>query len=213
MIVIGAGGFAIELLEVLISKEYGYTKENLYFYDDITTDSPEKLFKQFLVLKSIEEVKAIFNNSSKDYCLGIGSPNSRKLLVDKFNALNGKLFSVISSQSSIGSFETLIAEGCSIMDGVRITNGVSIGKGTLLNLNSTIGHNTKVGDFTNLNPGVHISGGCNIGNNTSIGTGAVILPNLKIGKNVVIGAGSVVIKDVPDDCTVVGVPGEIIKSF
>lgn len=44
-----------------------------------------------------------------------------------------------------------------------------------------------------------------------MGTGAKVLGNIRIGNNVKIGGNSVVVKDVPDNCTVVGVPGRIIK--
>ena len=43
-----------------------------------------------------------------------------------------------------------------------------------------------------------------------IGGGAKILGNITIGKNCRIGAGSVVVRNVPDNSTVVGVPGHII---
>ena len=49
-----------------------------------------------------------------------------------------------------------------------------------------------------------------IGDNVEIGAGAVILNNPSIGKNVRIGANAVVLGDVPDNATVVGVPGRII---
>lgn len=51
-----------------------------------------------------------------------------------------------------------------------------------------------------------------IGNNCYISTGVTILAPVRIGNNVVIGAGAVVNKDIPDDCTVVGVPAHIIKT-
>lgn len=51
-----------------------------------------------------------------------------------------------------------------------------------------------------------------IGNNVIIGAGAKILGNIKIGNHVRIGAGSVVVNDVPDNCTVVGIPGRIVKQ-
>ena len=50
-----------------------------------------------------------------------------------------------------------------------------------------------------------------LGNNVTVGTGAKVLGNIRIGNNVKIGGNSVVVKDVPDNCTVVGVPGRIIK--
>jgi len=51
-----------------------------------------------------------------------------------------------------------------------------------------------------------------IGNNVIIGAGAKVLGNIKIADNVRIGAGSVVVDDVPEYCTVVGVPGKIVKQ-
>jgi len=213
MIVIGAGGFAKELLEILVSKKYGYTKENLFFFDDIGSNLSNKLFDEFEILKSIEEVEIVFNTISKDYCIGIGGTVLRKEISEKFEILNGNLISIISSETTIGSFKTRISPGCNIMDGVRITNSVKIGKGVLLNLNCTIGHDVVIENFCDLNPGVHISGGCYIGSGTSIGTGTVILPNIDIGKNVIIGAGSVIINDIPDNCVVVGVPGKVIKTL
>ena len=50
-----------------------------------------------------------------------------------------------------------------------------------------------------------------MGDNVTVGTGAKVLGNIRIGNNVKIGGNSVVVKDVPDNCTVVGVPGRIIK--
>ena len=53
-----------------------------------------------------------------------------------------------------------------------------------------------------------------IGNNVIIGAGAKVLGNITLGDNVRVGAGSVVIEDVPENSTVVGVPGQIVhQSF
>ena len=49
-----------------------------------------------------------------------------------------------------------------------------------------------------------------IGDNVVISSNATVLGSIKIGNNVKIGAGSVVLKDVPDNCTVVGVPGRVV---
>jgi serine O-acetyltransferase len=52
----------------------------------------------------------------------------------------------------------------------------------------------------------------NIGDNCFIGAGAKIIGNVHIGDNVKIGANTVVVKDIPDNCTVVGVPARIIDN-
>lgn len=55
--------------------------------------------------------------------------------------------------------------------------------------------------------------GCiEVGDNCYFGTGCVILGPVKIGNNVTVGAGAVVTKDIPDDCTVAGVPAKEIKK-
>jgi serine O-acetyltransferase len=50
-----------------------------------------------------------------------------------------------------------------------------------------------------------------IGNHVVIGAGAKVLGNIHIGDHVKIGAGSVVVKPVPDNSTVVGIPGRIVR--
>lgn len=50
-----------------------------------------------------------------------------------------------------------------------------------------------------------------IGDNCLIGSNAVIIGGVRIGNNVQIGANAVVTKDIPDNCTVAGVPAEVVK--
>lgn len=51
-----------------------------------------------------------------------------------------------------------------------------------------------------------------IGKHCVIGAGACVLGEITIGDNVKIGANAVVLTDIPDNCTVVGVPGKIVKQ-
>ena len=77
MVIIGAGGFAKELIQVLISDKYAYNEKNMFFFDDIN-DIAGELFNRFTMLTSTEQVKQIFQNISPDFCLGIGSPRSEE---------------------------------------------------------------------------------------------------------------------------------------
>ncbi len=206
MIVVGAKGFAKELLEVLIQLN---KIKNLAFFDNVTKDVPKLLYNKFPILTSEEEVKIHFKNIDNKFALGIGEPQNRVVLTTLFQKLGGSLESIISSKATIGSFNNQIGIGSTIMTGTIITNDVQIGEGCLVNLNSTIGHDTIIGNFCELCPGVHISGNVQIGNGCFIGTGAVILPGIKIGANTIIGAGSLVTKNIPENSVAFGNPARI----
>ena len=82
-----------------------------------------------------------------------------------------------------------------------------------------IGETAIIGDHVMIYQGVTLGGVSTskgkrhptLGNHVVIGANASVLGNINIGNRVRIGAGSVVVKDVPDDSTVVGVPGKIVK--
>jgi serine O-acetyltransferase len=81
-----------------------------------------------------------------------------------------------------------------------------------------IGETAIVGDYALIYQGVTLGGTGKgggkrhptLGENVVVGAGAKVLGNIEVGDGVRIGAGSVVLRDVPADCTVVGIPGRII---
>lgn len=209
MLIIGAKGFAKEVLEVCSQNN---ELENLCFYDDVNLDTPDFLFGKFPILKNIEQAKKYFQNTDNRFTIGIGNPILRKKLYDKFTDIGGEFTSTISTTTTIGSFDNAISTGVNIMQKVVITNSVTIKKGALINQLTSIGHDVVINQFVEICPNVSISGNCTLGENTFIGTGAIILPNVTIGKNVIIGAGSVVTKNIEDNVTAVGIPAKVVKK-
>ena len=208
MLIIGAKGFAKQLLEIFCQLN---ELADLYFYDDVSNDLPERLYNIYPVLKTEEEVKELFKKDNY-FALGIGNPFLRYKMEEKFTNIGGKLMTVISPYAHIGLYENVIEEGVNILTGVVIENNVRISKGSLINLNSTITHDTYIGKFSEISPGVHISGGCKIGDYCMLGTGAVLLPKVKLGDNVKVGAGAVVTKNVESNTVVAGIPARFIKK-
>jgi len=107
-----------------------------------------------------------------------------------------------------------------LLTGIEIHPGAKIGRRLFIDhgMGVVIGETAIVGDDVTLYQGVTLGGtGKEHGkrhptleNNVVVGGGAKILGNITVGKNCRIGAGSVVLRSVPDDSTVVGVPGHII---
>lgn len=106
------------------------------------------------------------------------------------------------------------------LTGIEIHPGAKIGRRFFIDhgMGVVIGETTVIGDNVTLYQGVTLGGtGKDKGkrhptlkDNVIVGVGAKILGNITIGEDCRIGAGAVVVKDVPSDCTVVGVPGRVV---
>lgn len=105
--------------------------------------------------------------------------------------------------------------------GVEIHPAAQLGRRFFIDhaMGVVVGETTIVGDDCVLYQGVTLGGTgkeCGkrhptLGNNVTVGAGAKVLGNIKLGDNVKVGGNSVVVKDVPADCTVVGIPGRIVR--
>lgn len=103
--------------------------------------------------------------------------------------------------------------GVAIPPSCEIEGGLYIGHTGVIRFYHTVraGKNLSIGQLVTVGTkGLGVQGAPVIGDNVYIGVGAKVLGPIKIGNNVHIGANAVVLKDVPDDCTAVGVPARIV---
>ena len=115
----------------------------------------------------------------------------------------------------------VISQVSRFFTGIEIHPGATIGRRFFIDhgMGVVIGETTEIGDDVLLYQGVTLGGTGNesgkrhptLGNNVVVGTGAKVLGNIRIGSHVRIGAGSVVVHPVPDNSTVVGVPGRVVR--
>lgn len=204
MLIAGAGGHAIETLDVLLE----YTpKEHIAFFDDVTD---AKIVHDFFpVLKSQLEVSKWFSTKN-EFCLGVGKVQSRQNLYQILKAFGGELVGVRSSHVEISSFSR-IDRNADIFKHVFISSLTEVGMGTLINTGAKIHHHVKVGKFCEISPGVTLLGGVTIGDECTIGSSVVILPKISVCSKAIIGAGAVVIRNITESGTYVGNPARKIK--
>ncbi|MEM9118190.1 MAG: serine acetyltransferase [Cyanobacteria bacterium P01_F01_bin.56] len=97
-----------------------------------------------------------------------------------------------------------IEQSCEIGAGLYLQHAFStiimadIGNNAWINQQVTIGYRDR-------------SGRPQLGNNVRVTAGAKVIGHISIGDNVTVGANAVVVKDVPENCVVVGVPARIVK--
>ncbi|WP_176330413.1 serine O-acetyltransferase [Oceanobacillus rekensis] len=121
-----------------------------------------------------------------------------------------RLYFIARSISQISRFFT----------GIEIHPGAVIGRRLFIDhgMGVVVGETCEIGDNVTIFQGVTLGGTGKekgkrhptVKNNALISTGAKVLGDITIGENSKVGGGSVVLKDVPDNSTVVGVPGRIV---
>lgn len=116
----------------------------------------------------------------------------------------------------------LISARTKKLTGIDIHPGATIGKGLFIDHGSgvVIGETAVIGENVTLYQGVTLGGTGKdtgkrhptLGDGVTVGAGAKVLGPITLGNHVKVGAGAIVLKDVPDQCTVVGNPGRIVKG-
>ncbi len=199
MVILGAGGHASEVLDVLIQNG-NEALEGLLLFDNVNADVTKH---NIPILKNIDDLKQAFKTDNR-FVIATGNPVVRQKLDLMATQAGGVCTALIANNAKISSMDVKIGDGVNIMQDVIIFPSVAIGKGVLINARALVHHNSTIGAYSEIGPGSIITGNCFLGERVQLGAGCVLLPNVSIADDVVIGAGTTVTKSINETGVYIG---------
>lgn len=206
VIVVGAGGFGREALDVARAMN-AVGNERLDIIG-VVDDQPSDANLTRLKVQGVRHLGAISeltNRRGTLFAIGVGSPTARASIAYSLETQGLRAATLVHPSALIGSGSE-IGEGAIICAGAQVSTNVRIGRHAHINPNATIGHDSTIEDFVSINPGAVVSGDVHIQSHALIGAGAVVLQGLIVGHRSVVGASACVVRDVVGGETVKGVP-------
>jgi sugar O-acyltransferase (sialic acid O-acetyltransferase NeuD family) len=202
-LVFGAGGHAKVVIDALLASG----DEVLGCYDDDPMLAGVEPVPGVLVAGGSSSLVAAWK-SGKKVVVAIGENRIRRRL-----SLLWKVdYGVASAPSVVLGSRVTIGPGSMLLPSATVNVDSVIGSHAILNTSCSIDHDCRVGDYAHVAPGCALGGNVAVGEGAFLGIGTRVIPGIRIGRWTVIGAGSVVTKDLPDNCTAVGVPAKVIKD-
>ena len=208
IVIFGASGFGREVAW-LIERINDKNKEwNIVGFVDDDDEIQGCNINGYPVLGKSDYVK----NYNGYLICAVGFSSTRKKVIEKLQKINSNIkFATVIDPSVVMSNLVEIGKGCIICANTILTTNIKIGDFCTINLACTIGHDAVLEDYVTLYPTVNVSGNTHYGELVELGTGTQIIQGKTVGARTIVGAGSVVVKDLPADCTAVGVPAKPIK--
>lgn len=210
ILIFGAGGFGREvqwLIERINQKELIWQIEG-YLDDGVESGTEINGYK---VLGGMEKLRE-YDDSMAVVC-AIGSARIREKIITEIKHIGKFQFPNLIDPDVQASQFLSMGEGNIICSGNILTVNIVIRDFVILNLSCTIGHDVVLESFVTVYPGVNISGCTQVRKGVELGTGSKIIQGKVIGENTIVGAGAVVVRDLPADCTAMGMPAKPVKFF
>jgi sugar O-acyltransferase (sialic acid O-acetyltransferase NeuD family) len=210
LIILGAGGFARETLDVVEALNAVSPAFDVLGFAD---DAPSPLALTRVAERGHRHLGAIdaalAAHPASFFVIAVGSPEHRAAIAARVGS--DRAATLVHPSASIGS-RASIGAGAVICAGVLVSTNVRIGRHAHLNPGAIVGHDSVLGDSVSLNPGAVVSGDVRIEERVLIGAKSVVLQGLEIGADVTVGAAACVTKDAPPRVTLVGVPARVHRT-
>jgi acetyltransferase EpsM len=204
--IIGCGGNSKVVVDICELSGYNI----IGFFDDKYNGHDQLVYHTYYIIGCIDDITTYQNINIIN---SIGDCTTRNKIYQKLSNFNfnPNWINCIHPQSHIAP-TAQIGHGNIICYGAFINSDVVIGNFNLINTYAIIEHDCLVGNFNHIAPKTTLCGSITVGTNNLLGAGTTIIPCKKIGNNNTIGAMSCIVTNINDNCTVVGIPGKIIKN-
>lgn len=210
LIIIGSGGLGRETVWTAERINSVSPEWNILGFIDDNIQVQGQLIDGYRVIGT---TAAVAKYKDAYFVCAVGSAKIRKRIVEKVRSVADVKFATLIDPACVCSRERVsVGEGCIICANTYITLDIKIGSHVYIGGNSTVGHDSRIDDFVTVYPGANVSGSTYLGSGCEMGTGSRIIQGLSVGMNTIVGAGAVVVRNLPPDCTAVGVPARVIKS-
>lgn len=208
IVIVGAGGHAREVLEILLARrDAGQPVEPIGFVDDEKAGAVATV-NGLPVLGGLRWLAEADRTDLSAIC-AVGTPALCERLVGRIRDLGIRVADAVSPQAWVASSARLGA-GVMVFPGVAVNANAAVGNHATLNVASSVSHDALVGRFCSVGPGARLAGNVTLGDGCFLGMGAMVSHGVRVGARSVIGAGAVVLDDVPAGVTAVGVPARVV---
>lgn len=202
LIIVGAGGFFLELYDYLISDTNALGVLNLKGLLDDNKTTSQTLLPYLGVIADYEP------QPEDVFLIAIGNALARNRIFEMLKDKGAHFFTYIHP-TAIVSKTASIGEGCIIAPQAVINASAVLNDNVVVNVHCSVGHEAQVGSSSVLSPYSALNGCAKIGELCFLGTRATIFPGKIVGNKSIVDSHSYVKADVPPK-SIVSIRGEYI---
>jgi sugar O-acyltransferase (sialic acid O-acetyltransferase NeuD family) len=204
LVVVGAGGFAKEVLAsygdisavVSSAPVFGLVDDDTSLHGSLVFGHPVLGDLQWLFEYGISRVRCT---------VAIGDPRSRARVVRRLDEVGAAYANVIHPTAVVwGRIED--DAGVVALPFGYVSAGAYVGRHTHLSVGALVGHDVRVEAYATVGPWADINGHCVVGEGAYLGAHAALRQGVTVGAWATVGMCACVLNDVPPGATVVGVP-------
>ena len=211
-ILIGCGGFALEVAEYLNDRNLRSGASELsVVVSDVVSNSHSRLEDLHSILGYLPEIhkapETIQKKFEKKVLICFGSPEARHRNFVELKRL-GFVFGKLVHETAWVAKSAKIDEGVIVCPFAFIGAMASVAANSVINTRATIGHDVRVGMSAVLSPHCDLNGASSCGRVSFVGAGAILDPSAAIGDYTKVSSGAVVKQKFGDGFLLAGSPAK-----